>query len=146
MPISALMDRDKVNIPESQIGFIRFVVRPIMLIWGDIVPEAKLAMHNLAKVEEWYVRYLLNAPPNPLDTASLLKMLGKPHLHEVDSRSSPPRRVPPPLRSRALTAPTKRDADVASDGSPVDRAARYDTARTPVPAVTEVRDLISGLT
>lgn len=40
LPISPLCDRDTVKKTDSQIGFLKFVVRPTYLLLGAIIPKA----------------------------------------------------------------------------------------------------------
>ena len=41
MPISPLCDRNTVNKPDSQIGFLKFVIRPTYLLLGKILPRVE---------------------------------------------------------------------------------------------------------
>ena len=42
MPISFLCDRATVNVPESQFGYVNFVVKPAFEVVGMLVPEAEM--------------------------------------------------------------------------------------------------------
>lgn len=41
IPISPLCDRRTVKKPDSQIGFLKFVIRPTYLILGEIIPKVQ---------------------------------------------------------------------------------------------------------
>ena len=54
MPISFLCDRNKVDIPASQIGFIRGFVITTFDILVDIFPSLEFAMDNaMNNINEW---------------------------------------------------------------------------------------------
>ncbi|EGR27021.1 hypothetical protein IMG5_203050 [Ichthyophthirius multifiliis] len=46
LPVTYLCDRDNVNIPKSQIGFIDFVVKPLFEICVSFLPELKVYLQN----------------------------------------------------------------------------------------------------
>jgi hypothetical protein len=41
LPISPLCDRNTVKKPDSQIGFLKFVIRPTYLLLGELLPRVK---------------------------------------------------------------------------------------------------------
>jgi hypothetical protein len=55
MPVQMLNDRDKVNRPNSQIGFIEFVISPFAEITVNMFPQLDfLALNLAANIENWF--------------------------------------------------------------------------------------------
>ena len=44
LPVAPFMDRDKVNKPSSQIGFIKFVLLPLFEALGDLFPVIEVSV------------------------------------------------------------------------------------------------------
>ena len=54
LPISYLCDRDDTPLKQSQIGFIQYVVQPLLLNFIQICPEAAICLENLkANLDHW---------------------------------------------------------------------------------------------
>jgi len=55
MPISTLCDRNTTNVPESQIGFMKFVVRPAFRLLARVVPlvEDVVLKEYMLNLEHW---------------------------------------------------------------------------------------------
>lgn len=57
LPISPGCDRNTVKKPDSQIGFLKFVIRPTYLLLGEILPRVKEeVMPNIDKQIEYWVQ------------------------------------------------------------------------------------------
>ena len=54
-PVSAFMDRNAPNLPQLQINFIDFIVRPLLDLVARIVPEMSVAFGSLAANREKWV-------------------------------------------------------------------------------------------
>eukprot|EP00747_Dinoflagellata_sp_TGD_P101010 gnl/TRDRNA2_/TRDRNA2_168214_c8_seq3.p1 gnl/TRDRNA2_/TRDRNA2_168214_c8~~gnl/TRDRNA2_/TRDRNA2_168214_c8_seq3.p1 ORF type:complete len:307 (-),score=62.21 gnl/TRDRNA2_/TRDRNA2_168214_c8_seq3:226-1086(-) len=68
VPVQALNDRDKVNRPLSQIGFIEFLISPLAFGAAQIFPPmAENAEHMLANVRMWHKEWLDFQKPTPTD-------------------------------------------------------------------------------
>jgi cAMP-specific phosphodiesterase 4 len=48
IPISLMCDRFKPNVERSQIGFIDAIVKPLYVVFAQIVPELKVIHHIVA--------------------------------------------------------------------------------------------------
>lgn len=54
IPVQAMNDRDTVNIPQSQIGFIEFLVAPLYFTMARILPPLTIAAEQIIyNAEEW---------------------------------------------------------------------------------------------
>merc|ERR1711920_13198 len=54
IPVQALNDRDKVNIPNTQVGFIEFVITPMAEAVGQMFPYLDYLAGNLGQnIEKW---------------------------------------------------------------------------------------------
>merc|ERR1719313_1835031 len=51
IPVQMLNDRDKVNKPQSQIGFIEFVVSPLIGLQLKMMPSLKHLGYNMARTQ-----------------------------------------------------------------------------------------------
>ena len=54
LPVSMLCDRTNTNINKSQVGFIKFVVRPQFIMIGNLIPEIKEYLDNIEKNLKYY--------------------------------------------------------------------------------------------
>lgn len=59
------MDRDSANIPKSQIGFIKFVIEPMVISWCKYNPESKLLTWLHATRDHWDAELAKQPPPPP---------------------------------------------------------------------------------
>lgn len=56
VPVQVLNDRDKVSLPNSQIGFIEFMNAPMVLLLVDFFPVLKFYAKNCAdNINEWWL-------------------------------------------------------------------------------------------
>jgi hypothetical protein len=66
VPVQALNDREKVNRAFSQVGFIEFLVSPLLLATCKVVPPVEVFMTQmLHNVEEWHKLWLSDTVPTP---------------------------------------------------------------------------------
>jgi len=69
VPIQALNDREKVNRAFSQIGFIEFLVSPLMFVVIKVLPPTdQNAEQMLQNVKTWHQLWLSETTPAPSDT------------------------------------------------------------------------------
>jgi hypothetical protein len=102
MPISpGLYDRGAVNIPKSQIGFIEFVVAPLMAVLCRLFPELRptIGVNVMENREKWAEVYLggldeaVNAEERPGLEARMVKLREKfPDHHAEEHTQKPTRR------------------------------------------------------
>lgn len=70
IPVQMLNDRDKVNRPNSQVGFIEFVIAPMAESMSNIFPQLDQLAHNLSfNVQTWLQMWIDEAAP-PEEQAS----------------------------------------------------------------------------
>lgn len=68
LPVGPLHDRDTVNIPKSQIGFIDFIVLPLWETWNSLVEKKSVQLDNLHKNHERWAALA----GDPLATAKIM--------------------------------------------------------------------------
>jgi len=74
VPVQALNDRDRVNRPFSQVGFIEFLVSPLMFIAMRVLPQTEhLAVQMLQNARTWQKHWETekNDPPSEVDRKNL---------------------------------------------------------------------------
>eukprot|EP00928_Gymnodinium_smaydae_P010946 TRINITY_DN14117_c0_g1_i1.p1 TRINITY_DN14117_c0_g1~~TRINITY_DN14117_c0_g1_i1.p1 ORF type:complete len:1017 (-),score=251.02 TRINITY_DN14117_c0_g1_i1:41-3091(-) len=68
VPVQALNDRDKVNRPFSQVGFIEFLVSPLALVVVKILPPVEpFAAQMVTNAATWHQYWLSETQPPPSD-------------------------------------------------------------------------------
>jgi len=78
IPVQMLNDREKVNKPQSQIGFIEFVVSPLISLQLKMMPALKPLGHQLARNQiEWMKIYFEEASPSDKEKEELQSRLNK---------------------------------------------------------------------
>jgi len=66
LPVQALNDRDKVNKPFSQIGFIEFLVSPFVLVVVRVLTPVELyAEQMMSNMKKWHLCWLADTTPQP---------------------------------------------------------------------------------
>jgi hypothetical protein len=69
VPVQALNDRSKVNRPFSQVGFIEFLVSPLMFVVIKVLPPMdQSAEHLIQNVKSWHQLWLTDTKPPPSET------------------------------------------------------------------------------
>merc|ERR1719221_178203 len=64
IPVGILNDRDKVNRPGSQHGFISFLVAPLVIASVNVFPMLETLHHYMVNsLGEWRVLWVLDAQP-----------------------------------------------------------------------------------
>jgi cAMP-specific phosphodiesterase 4 len=61
LPVSAMMDRRKPNLPKAQVGFIDFVIKPLFTCFQKLVPEVSVCLDHLTKNREYYADLVAKA-------------------------------------------------------------------------------------
>jgi len=80
VPVQALNDREKVNRAFSQIGFIEFLVSPLMFVVIKVLPPMdQNAEQMIQNVKTWHQIWLTETKPPPTDSEkkALLDRIGK---------------------------------------------------------------------
>jgi hypothetical protein len=93
IPVQMLNDREKVNRPNSQIGFIEFVIAPMVEAVVHLFPPLGGLAENLgANVEHWYDVWLEQVHPAPEVAAKTEARVKKVHAkcHDVVHRGQGP--------------------------------------------------------
>ena len=71
LDISPLCDRNTTQVPQSQIGFIDYIVHPLWETWADLVhPGAQDILDTLEDNRDWYQSQI---PPSPTSSSNDLK-------------------------------------------------------------------------
>lgn len=66
MPVQALNDRDKVNRPFSQVGFIEFLVSPLLFAVVKVLPPLRpFAEQMVQNTKAWQQLWLAETKPAP---------------------------------------------------------------------------------
>lgn len=66
LPVQALNDRDKVNRPLSQVGFVEFLVSPLLFAVAKVLPPTLLlAERAVQSAHSWHALWLAEAGPGP---------------------------------------------------------------------------------
>merc|ERR1712203_456531 len=66
IPVQMLNDRDKVNRPNSQIGFIEFVIAPMVVSMVNMFPQLdSLAMYLGQNIQKWSEVWQEESSPSP---------------------------------------------------------------------------------
>merc|ERR1711907_651745 len=68
IPVGFLNDKDKVNIPFAQIGFVEFVIAPMVEAMCKIFPQMfETAAHQAVNIQNWFELWKTetNAESNP---------------------------------------------------------------------------------
>jgi hypothetical protein len=66
IPVQMLNDRDSVNRPNSQIGFIEFLVAPLFFVSAQLLPDLQpLAVACVENVEQWATEWQMTKLPKP---------------------------------------------------------------------------------
>jgi len=73
IPVQALNDRDKVNRNFSQIGFIEFLVAPLMLNFMKVLPPTEeLCDQMIRNCKQWHTLWQTETEPAPTDSEKKL--------------------------------------------------------------------------
>lgn len=68
LPVQAFNDREKVNKPMSQVGFIEFLVSPLQFaVIKVLAPIHELAENMVANTKTWHQEWLADTKPPPSD-------------------------------------------------------------------------------
>merc|ERR1719210_3281994 len=68
VPVQALNDREKVNRPFSQVGFIEFLVSPLIFAVIKVLPPTEpCAYQMVSNVKAWHQSWLEDTKPPPGD-------------------------------------------------------------------------------
>jgi hypothetical protein len=66
IPVQMLNDRDSVNRPNSQIGFIEFLVAPLFFVSAQLLPDLRpLAVMCVENAEHWVTEWQMTKLPKP---------------------------------------------------------------------------------
>lgn len=66
IPVQMLNDRDKVNRPNSQLGFIEFVIAPMVVCMVNMFPQLdSLAMYLGQNIQHWFIAWEEEFSPSP---------------------------------------------------------------------------------
>merc|ERR1712087_529841 len=69
VPVQALNDRNKVNRPFSQVGFIEFLVVPLVFAVIKVLPPMMpCADQMIQNTKMWHDKWLTDTKPSPADT------------------------------------------------------------------------------
>jgi len=69
VPVQALNDREKVNRPFSQVGFIEFLVSPLLFAVIKVLPPTQSNMEQMIQnVRNWQQQWLTESKPPPTET------------------------------------------------------------------------------
>jgi hypothetical protein len=78
IPVQMLNDRDKVNRPNSQIGFIEFVIAPLAEAIVHLFPPLDGQAFNLGEnIQHWFDVWVQDASPPPEAVAKMQGRVGK---------------------------------------------------------------------
>merc|ERR1712232_640125 len=70
LPVGMLNDRDKVNRPGSQHGFISFLVSPLIFATIDVFPQLRdLSMQMVSNMQDWRDLWVEDAKPESEEIA-----------------------------------------------------------------------------
>jgi len=69
IPVQALNDREKVNRPLSQVGFIEFLVSPLIFVVCKVLPPTEpQAEQMIENAKTWHKQWLSDTRPTPPET------------------------------------------------------------------------------
>jgi hypothetical protein len=106
LPISPMMNRATASKPSGQIGFIKFIVEPLMTVFGNIVPEMKLPIIQLEEnLEHWEYMREAHKTIRVERRASMKKGV------HIRSSSDLARRIDSQKRSAKVVSPTTTTAE-----------------------------------
>mmetsp|Transcript_84800 Transcript_84800/g.193380 ORF Transcript_84800/g.193380 Transcript_84800/m.193380 type:complete len:104 (-) Transcript_84800:8-319(-) len=78
IPVGMLNDREKINRPNSQIGFIEFLVSPLMIATASLFPALQpLSQQLFSNAERWKLVWVEEAKPEKEEVTKVVGRLQK---------------------------------------------------------------------